>query len=214
MSPMELFTLVNQLVTPLALLPGLWIAARWLPDAKEWLASVAARSVSESRTAQLLMWLVLGMLFAAPVQDLVSTLFAVVRLGFGPAGSMGRMSTVWGSESFAVFSGIVSLTMIGVYVAVVWLGYRLWPEEENGQTEATHSLAVEEWFILLAIASLVNRFVQSIVLSLIWLPVPNSLEMGRLSSVGFFGAWLLALVILAGILLLLLNRLGKVQPVE
>ena len=66
--------------------------------------------------------------------------------------------------------------------------------------------------VLLAVASLVNRFVLAVVQSIIWLPIPNSVEMGRLSSVGFFGAWLIGLAVLAVILLVLLNSLRKSQP--
>ena len=37
-------------------------------------------------------------------------------------------------------------------------------------------------------------------------------DMGRLAAVGFFGAWLLGLAILAIVLLLLFNSLRKSEP--
>ncbi len=96
-----------------------------------------------------------------------------------------------------------------IYVLVVWTGYRLWPVVAEGKCAENATLVVEEWFVLLAAASLVNRFVESIVLSLIWLPVPNSVEMGRLSTVGIYGALLFGLAIVGAILLMLLALIRR-----
>jgi hypothetical protein len=211
MSPLDVLMLASQLVSPLAMILGLWIAARWRANVIAWITEIGAHSVTSSRAGQLVVWIVLGMLFANPIVDLLGTLTTVIQLALGPAGSMGTMSTVWGHESFKVYSGITILQTIVVYVLVVWVGYRLWPEATGDEGEENTSLALEEWFVLLAIASLANRFLQSIILSIIWLPVPNSVDMGRLSSVGFFGAWLLGLALVAVILAVLLNSLRKSQ---
>ena len=213
MSPFYVLMLASQLTVPLALIPGLWIAVRWLPDVNAWLSGIGI-PLATSRMGQLMVWIGLGVLFANPLMDFLGALFSVLQLFVRPAGDPGTMSTVWGQGSFSVYSGISTLMTLVIYVLVVWVGFRLWPEaemEEEGVT-TTNSLATEEWFVLLAVASLVNRFVLAVVQSIIWLPIPNSVEMGRLSSVGFFGAWLIGLAVLAVILLVLLNSLRKRQP--
>lgn len=211
MSPSDYLRLGLQLNAPISMLVGLWIAARWLSDLKTWLAQIGALSFISNRAGQLILWVALGVLFGSPVADWVGVLGTGVELLLFRAANMGSMSTVWGTESFAVYSQIAILMILVVYALVVWVGYRLWPEAVEDEGAVNTSLGLEEWFVLFAAASLVNRFVQSVIQSLIWLPVPNSIEMGRLSSVGFFGAWLLGLAILAAVLLVLLNSLRRHQ---
>ncbi len=43
MSPVDVLVLGNQLVAPLGMIVGLWIASRWLPNVNSWLSSVGAR---------------------------------------------------------------------------------------------------------------------------------------------------------------------------
>ena len=212
MSPFEMLMLASQLTVPLTLIPGLWIAVRWLPDVNAWLSGIGI-PLATSRMGQLMVWIGLGVLFANPLMDFLGALFSVLQLFVRPAGDPGTMSTVWGQGSFSVYSGISTIMTLVIYVLVVWVGYRLWPEAETEEEGVTtnNSLSLEEWFVLLAVGSLVNQFVLSIVQSIIWLPVPNSVDMGRLSSVGFFGAWLIGLAVLAAILIVLLNSLRKNQ---
>ena len=209
MTPVDFLNLATQLMLPLCMILGLGIAARWRADVNAWLEQIGAGSFASNRAGQLIVWIALGVLFGDPLADLLGTLAVVIRLWLGPAANIGSMSTVWGTESFAVYSVIGVLMTLVVYVLVVGVGYRLWPAAANGQGEANTTLALEEWFVLFAAADLVNRFVRGIIQSLIWLPVPNSVEMGRLSSVGFLGAWLLGLVVVAVILLVLLNSIRK-----
>ncbi len=215
MSPFNLLMLASQLIIPLAVIPGLWIAARWLPDVNAGLSRIGV-PIERSRVEQLIVWIGLGVLFANPVMDLLEAVFSGLQLFVRPAGDPGTMSTVWGQGSFSVYSGISTLMTVVIYVLVVWVGYRLWPEAETQDEEVTtkNPLALEEWFVLFAIASLVNGFGLRIVQSIIWLPVPNSVDMGRLSSVGFFGAWLIGLAVLAVILLVMLNRLRPHQAMN
>lgn len=211
MLPNDILMLVSQLVSPVAMILGLWIAASWLPDVDAWLSSVGARSIASSRVGRLLVWVALGVLFGNPLDDLVETLTVSVRLWLGPEANVGSISTVWGHGSWAVYGEITALMAVVVYLLVLWAGYRVWPARVNEAGE-TRSLALQEWFVLLAAASLVNRFVDSIILRIIWLPVPDYIDMGRLSAVGLVGAWLLGLAILATILLVLLNSLRRSQP--
>ncbi len=211
MLPNDILMLVSQLVSPVAMILGLWIAASWLPDVDAWLSSVGARSIASSRVGRLLVWVALGVLFGNPLDDLVETLTVSVRLWLGPEANVGSISTVWGHGSWAVYGEITALMTVVVYLLVLWAGYRVWPARVNEAGE-TRSLALQEWFVLLAAASLVNRFVDSIILRIIWLPVPDYIDMGRLSAVGLVGAWLLGLAILATILLVLLNSLRRSQP--
>lgn len=211
MSATDFLSLAYQVASPLVMLLGLWIAARWLPDVKGWLSGIGAGSIATNPAGQLIVWIVLGELFANPLADWIGMLITIIQVGLGPAGNMGTMSTVWGQGSFAVYSDVSVLMTLAIYVLVVWAGYRLWPEATEEEDGVKTGLALEEWFILLAAASLVNRFVDSIVMRLIWLPVPNAVDTGRLSSVGLVGAWLLGLAILAAILLVLLNILRRSQ---
>jgi magnesium-transporting ATPase (P-type) len=212
MSAFQALMLASQLAVPLALIPGLWIAVRWRVDVNAWLSGIGT-PVATSRVGQLIVWIGLGVLFANPFMDLLAALFSVLQLFVRPAGEPGTMSTVWGQGSFLVYSGISTLMTLAIYALVVWVGYRLWPEAETEDegVMTKNPLAVEEWFVLLAVASLVNRFVLAVVQSIIWLPVPSSVDMGRLSSVGFFGAWLIGLAVLAVILLVLFNSVRKHQ---
>lgn len=209
MSPFEILMLVSQLMRPLSMILGLWIAARWLPDLNELLSGIGI-PVGPSRVGQLVVWICLGVLVANPWMDLLAVVFSVLQVFVRPAGDPGTMSTAWGQGSFPVYSGISTFMTVAIYVLVVWVGYRLWPEGETEEGVTTNnSLSLEEWFVLLAVASLVNQFVLSIIQSVIWLPIPNSIEMERLSAVGFFGAWLIGLAVIAVILLVLLNSLRR-----
>jgi hypothetical protein len=212
MSPFEILMLASQLMRPLSMILGLGIAARWLPDLNELLSGIGI-PVGPSRVGQLIVWICLGVLFANPLMDLLAVVFSVLQVFVRPAGDSGTMSTVWGQGSFPVYSGISTFMTVAIYLLVVRVGYRLWPEgeaEEEGVT-TNNSLSLEEWFVLLAVGSLVNQFVLSIIQSVIWLPIPNSVEMGRLSAVGFFGAWLIGLAIIAVILWVLFNNLRRHQ---
>lgn len=215
MSPFEMLLLASQLLRPLSMILGLLIAARWLPDAITWLSTIGIPVVA-SRVGSLIVWIGLSVLFANPVMDLLTAIFSALQVFVRPAGDPGTMSTVWGQGSFPVYSGISTVMTVLIYALVVWVGYRLWPEAETEEegVKTDNSLALEEWFVLLAVASLVNQFVLSILQSIIWLPVPNSVDMGRLSSVGFVGAWLIGLGVLAAILIVLLNSLRKRQVVS
>ncbi len=209
MSPFDVLMLVYQLLVPLSMFLGLWIAARWLPDVSGWLAGIGAGAVASSRAAQVVAWIALGAFFANPIMDVLRTLVTVIQLAVRPAGDTGTMSTVWGQGSFSVYSGIATFMTLVIYLLVVWAGYRLWPEAAEEEASENTSLALEEWFVLFAVASLVNRFILDIVQSVIWLPVPNYIDMGRLSSVGFIGAWLIGLGVVAIVLLILVSNLRK-----
>ncbi len=195
------------------MIPGLWIAGRWLPDVEEWYRRIGAESLPSSRAVELIAWLVLGMLFTAPLLDLLNLLFWLTRLALGPAVDMGSLSTIWGTAPLPVYVGLTSLTTIAVYALVVSIGYRHWPEEEAPEADAAPSLALEEWFVLLAAAALVNHLVSAILNQVVWFPVPPSLQPGQLGSVGLVGAFLLGLAILAVILLVMLNALKR-EPEE
>lgn len=211
MSPGDYAELALQLVAPISMLVGLWVTGRWLPAVKSWLSEIGAGSISSSRAGQLVLWLALGLLFANPVLDLLRALVTVARLAVGPLANVGTMSTIWGQIPFWLYSEIDVLMTLVVYLLVLWAGARVWPRpaEESG---ARSFLLLEEWFVLFASASLVNHFIENVVLSIIWLPVPNAAELERLFPVGFFGAWLLALAIVAVIFLVLLNSIRKSQP--
>ncbi len=211
MSPGDYAELALQLVAPISMIVGLWVTARWLPAVKSWLSGIDSGSISSSRAGQLVLWLALGLLFANPVLDLLRVLVTVVRLAFGPLANVGTMSTIWGEIPFWLYSENSVLMTLVIYLLVLWAGSRVWPKraEESG---ARSFLVLEEWFVLFASASLVNHFVENIVLTIIWLPVPSVAELERLFPVGFFGAWLLALAIMATILLVLLNSIRRSQP--
>lgn len=211
MSPKDLFILAGQLAVPLAMILGLWIAARWLPDVTTWLSRSGAESFVSRRAGQLIVWIGLGVIFGSPLADWLGLVGVAAQLLLGPAVNTGMMSTVWGQIPFWLYSEINILMTLVIYALVLWVGYRLWPEAGEGEGDGNTSLALEEWFVLLAAGSLVNRFVQSIVLSIIWLPLSNAAEMGRLLPVGYLGAWLLGLAIVAVVLLVLLNRLRKTE---
>lgn len=209
MSMSDYLQIALQLNYSVSVLVGLWIAARWLPDVRALLARLGAGSFVSNRVGQVIIWVALGVLFGGPLSDLLGVLGAAAQFVLGP--SAGFMSTVWGTAPFTVFSAFSTLMTLAVYVAVVWTGYRLWPEETAAEGAASNPLALEEWFVLLAAASLVNRFVQAIVLGIIWLPVPSSAERGMLASVGFSGGWLLGLAIVVVVLGVLLNSLQRQQ---
>ncbi len=50
----ESLTMVYQLLTLLAVIPGLWIAGRWLPDVEEWFRRIGAESIPSSRAVELI----------------------------------------------------------------------------------------------------------------------------------------------------------------
>lgn len=210
----QITALATQLLSLLAVIPGLWIAGCWLPTINGWLDKIGAGSITSGRAGQLILWLALGTLCANPLQDLPGLVVQLVRLGVVPASQMGRVSTVWGTAPFAVYAGLTGLTTILVYAQVMWAGYQLWRSKQRLETEPTHSLSLGGWFVLLTTASLINHLVSNVVFTIVWLPVPNSLEMGMLSSVGLLGAWLLGLAVFAVILVVLLNRIGRGQAVQ
>ncbi len=153
------------------------------------------------------------MLFIAPLLDLLNLLFWLTRLMLSPAVNMGSLSTIWGTAPLPVYVGLTSLTTIVVYALVMVIGYRHWPEEEAPEVGEAPSLALEEWFVLLAAAGLVNRLVSAILTQVVWFSVPPSLQPGELGSVGLMGAYLLGLALLAVILLVMLNALKR-KPEE
>ncbi len=215
MSLFDVLMLAYQVLVPVSIVLGLWIALRWMPDVNDWLVGIGAGAVAANRVAQLAVCIVLGVLFANPIMDLFRTLVTVIQRTLTSATTPGTLSTVWGPVPYSIYTDVSILMTCAIYVVVVWAGYRLWPEaaveeaaEDTPDGTAT-SLATEEWFVLFAVASLVNRFILDILQSIVWLPVPSSIPMGPPSFFGVLGGWLVALAVLAIILVFLSNRLSK-----
>src|SRR5512143_3084883 len=116
MSPFDILMLAFQLMRPLSLILGLWIAARWLPDLNELLSGIGARSATASRAGQVMLWIALGVLFGSPIADWLGAFGTLMAAVVRPAGDPGTMSTVWGQGSFSVYSGISTFMTLAIYL--------------------------------------------------------------------------------------------------
>ncbi len=115
---------------------------------------------------------------------------------------------MWGSGSYDSYARFTILTTLVIYGTVLWSGVKRWRARSGPETGA-RSLSLPQWFVLLAVASLVSRFMREIAFRSIWLPLA---PISPLSYVGSTGAWVAGLALLVVAVIGVLILLGQDRP--
>jgi len=218
MSPTdELILSVRSVLALLSVLPGLWIAGRFVRRASLWDAQIGAASPVLGRLPGLAMWLALGFLFASPLIDLVD-LMSSLFLVFAPSSLIPSFSVLWGSASYWLHVALTSLLLVASYALAVWGGSALLRSLRGRLFPQRPLSAVEKAFCLLALGALVSRFTETLVGGIVGAQFPALYgvlySLGLYGSGGYAAGWILAIAGMGVVVWILVSRLGTFRRQE
>jgi hypothetical protein len=210
MATQDIFQSVYSLLLILTLLSGLWLAWRLLRHLSSILPWLTPDLESESHWPFLVVWLILGGLFAAPFTDLVLIIqktFTFVMPTFSGT-SLGDIVSFWGSVPVQLDSILTISLMVVLYFLACRLGIAVY---RSGKLAFLDSLGLErldQSMILLAFASLFTHVVHDFVYRLVWFQFPGNPYRGVL---GYLIGWIIAVILIAMILVFMDRQLFKLE---
>ena len=195
----------------LAPVPALWMAARFEPRVSEAINHWRERPLS--RPLRLSLWLAVGYLFMLPLlealrlaQDVAG---ALSRENWGPGG--GGFNTFWGTAPAGWFYALTAAEVVAVFALVFALGWRYLRAPAADSLAVSTTSIIDRTFILLACGGLVTGMVRSVVIEVLLIQVPAGISPRSHGVLGFLGAWLLGVVLLAALVAWLNMRLPETR---
>jgi len=205
---MDIFGDINNLLFLLTIIPGLWVAGKFMPLIRAGLLPAQEDSPLTNRLAMAVAWLTLGGLFAVPFTNLLSVATALI-----PFLPQGEFTNSWGQAPWWTFSLFLALLMLMVYLLVWWGGKTILEEGRLSILQSQPLTGLQRTFLLLLAGSLVYSAVNKVVVQFIWVRIPF-LETVNRGIWGFIACLLAALLLLLMILAILYSRLSEDNIVD
>lgn len=201
-------TFLSPMLSILALLSvivGLWVAGRLLPTVMVWLKSKYPNRLLSSQFSRITLWIALGALFTLPLLDLISWLRNLISVLLIPQ-SGGAFSTMFGTVSPQIYLLFPLLLMTAIYIIILYYG-----NDFLSKSRQFHQ--IERFFIVLTIASLVYRGINTIFAQVLSFQLPLINIQQNYGAIGYLLEVLVGGVIFI-IILFGLNQFLSTHPMR
>lgn len=190
---------ISNVIMFLAVIPALWLSGR----------IILRTSIRSDRAIQLFLWLVLGGFFLIPLIDLLANLRSLVSLIVSPEENVVQVQLFLGTTSWFLYSALSLVVAVAIYAIAIIYGSRFLTEHGQPVIKQLSLNSIEQAFIVLGLAGLMNSMIRGIVTNFLWILNTESV---RTVSTGHWGAimvWVLGFLILILAILLMNKRLDK-----
>ncbi len=168
-----------------------------------------------NRGLTIAIWLGFSGMITLVLADLLVFLRTLIGIGLGYS-VLGAdifrsnpFSTMWGTVPGGLYSVMFLLLQVVVYLEVIWVGKSF--VDGSGPLKQVTLTRGERWWLVLGTAALIHEVIQGLVLALIRIELPVASPFADSGLMGFFGIFLLALLLVGLVMMWMNSRLLKVE---
>ncbi len=157
-------------------------------------------------SAALLLWMILSALMFVPLNDALRVLQSLPSIFVpGEWSAESPTATAWGTAPWPLYLVLLDVVLLVAYAVAFF--YLRSPTPVHGQSGGMDPQARTAAFLLtLGGGGLLARFLQSIFISVVWLPIAPRIGILGQGIAGFLVGWVLALMLLVAVLVVMNSR--------
>ena len=159
------FIMNNQTLTLLLIIPGFWLAWKFVSVFNNWIHKKYNHPLSISKTQRSIFWLTIGSLFSIALIRLYAIIYTLLSMIINPGwcNSQPNMMTKFGSVSFCVYN----LPSIIIFLLIFGLVFFICYDNFNKSTKTENFFL---FLIILTITTIINQVVFLLFSQLLWSP--------------------------------------------